>query len=222
MQREDRIFFPGNPWPGGHVIRDFKWSGRLDPATGVWFDFTLISNDYYAEDELHAEEEEDDTAEGWTSKAVWANYQHCTISSRDYRGILAGNAMHKFDWQTLADNPLKADTLPLPEDFDQDTDVAFSIYLLGHDDCAGHVMRFREAEYGTFQLQWEGAVALSYGGDFNFRYRFNALVQNAIFEGFRLPSDITDTELEGLLEKYMVDPAAWQRAGENPRLLEPA
>lgn len=40
-----RIFFPGNPWPEGHRIKEFAWSGRLDAKTGLWFDLHVRGAD---------------------------------------------------------------------------------------------------------------------------------------------------------------------------------
>ncbi|MET3287619.1 UNVERIFIED_CONTAM: hypothetical protein ABID98_000189 [Brevibacillus sp. OAP136] len=37
----NRIYFAGNPWPDGHRIKAFAWSGRLEPGSGLWFDFDL-------------------------------------------------------------------------------------------------------------------------------------------------------------------------------------
>ncbi len=41
-----RIWFPGNPWPDGHRIEEFAWTGRLDDAGRLWFDLTLRTGPY--------------------------------------------------------------------------------------------------------------------------------------------------------------------------------
>lgn len=49
---QNRIFFIGNPYPLGHVIKEFGWSGRLDEDGEIYFDFHLKTDDYYAEDPI--------------------------------------------------------------------------------------------------------------------------------------------------------------------------
>lgn len=41
-----RIWFPGNPWPGGHRVTEFAWTGRLDDAGRLWFDLSLQTEPY--------------------------------------------------------------------------------------------------------------------------------------------------------------------------------
>ncbi|WP_430781416.1 hypothetical protein [Actinoplanes sp. G11-F43] len=41
-----RIWFPGNPWPDGHRIEEFAWTGRIDDAGRLWFDLTLRTGPY--------------------------------------------------------------------------------------------------------------------------------------------------------------------------------
>ena len=50
MSETDRIFFKDNPFPLGHKIEKFVWSGRLDSERGLLFDFHLQTVDYNAED----------------------------------------------------------------------------------------------------------------------------------------------------------------------------
>ena len=74
----NRIYFKGNPYPNGHQISKFIWSGRIDEDQNIWFDFHLESDKYYAEDESDdVEEPESD----WKAKIVWGNYHSCKISS---------------------------------------------------------------------------------------------------------------------------------------------
>jgi len=53
--KKNRIYFKDNPYPNGHLIKEFKWSARVFSEDGLWFDFHLISDNYYAEDKTRYE-----------------------------------------------------------------------------------------------------------------------------------------------------------------------
>lgn len=193
--RENRIFFPGNPWENGHALEEFDWSGRLTPE-GFFFDFNVVSADYDAEDEDEEEdededEEDDDDTGGdgddededqmdWEAKIVWYNYHACILSSTywgyDANGVLVtDNDMVSLE--KLASKEFQADPLPI-EDWDEM--LAFNVYLLGHDTVADHSIRFgkRTAPF-TYSIDWKGKVALTYSGDDEFDYTFELLATNA-------------------------------------------
>ena len=135
----NRIFFKGNPFPNGHKIKQFVWDGELDPEKGLIFHFHLKTEEYYAED--NSEDIEEDLPD-WLSKIVWGNYHNCTLASKEryQEGIIVATPDQKFDFRQLGLLTLTADPLPLAEDWDPD-DLAFGIYLLGHDTCADHNIR---------------------------------------------------------------------------------
>src|SRR5262245_60127702 len=75
-----RIVFLGSPWPNGHAIARFRWTGWIVPDSGLWFDLHLESADYDAKDPEGTEEpEEDDSLGNWESKIVWNNYGSCIL-----------------------------------------------------------------------------------------------------------------------------------------------
>ena len=50
MEPISKIYFLNNPYPNGHKIVMFNWSGRIDEYGFIWFDFHLKTDAYYAED----------------------------------------------------------------------------------------------------------------------------------------------------------------------------
>ncbi len=81
MESISKIYFTDNPYPNGHNIEEFSWSGRIDEYGSIYFDFHLKTENYYANDD----ENEEDEAEGlpdWDSKIVWGNYHACILSSK--------------------------------------------------------------------------------------------------------------------------------------------
>lgn len=178
--RENRIFFPGNPWENGHALEEFRWTGRLTP-NGLFFDFNAESADYYAEDEdeddeeveEEDEEDDDDDLSDWEAKIVWSNYHACILSStywgHDAKGVLISEK-DMISLEGLEGKEFSADPLPL-EDWDEER--AFNVYLLGHDTVADHSIRFakRTAPF-TYSIDWKGKVALSYSGNDEFDYSF--------------------------------------------------
>lgn len=209
MSPEDRIYFPGNPWPQGHRISEFEWSARLEPATGIWFDFHLQSADYEAEDTAAEAAEEEAVDSDWESKLVWGNYHRCTISSTKWHtgGILVGTAQQPLDVARLLGSTLTADPLPLPPEADHE-ELAFLIYLLGHDSCANHRIHFlAQQSPTTYQLRWEGSIALTYAGQEDFVHEFRADIHAARFAGLTIPAGFTPAEVRRLLPQFCSDPA---------------
>lgn len=201
----NRIFFKGNPYPKGHKIKEFVWNGRLKEDIGLIFDFHLVTDDYYAEDDSEDEEEED--MPDWVSKIVWGNYHRCTMSSTYWsgNGILIGSEGNKFEFQKLLGQTLIIDSILEGQDYDND-ELAFNIYLLGHDDCANHKISFiKQHDKSTFDIKWEGKIALSYSGDYEFKYSFESEINNVKFEGISLDKELSIEENKALLKKCLVD-----------------
>lgn len=120
----DIIRFKENPWPEGHRIIEFVWSGRLDPESGIWFDFHLETEDYYAgdEDDDYVVDEEEEEAEetdwkwiDWQSKITWGNYHSCILSSTYWeegeKGFLVGTKEEKLDFSRLEGKDIIVDPL---------------------------------------------------------------------------------------------------------------
>ncbi len=178
---EGRIWFPGNPWPDGHRVEEFDWTGRLDGAGRLWFDLTLRSAFYYEgdpEDDDDDDEDEDDLP-AWEARIVWGNYHQCTMSSTfwdDATGLLAATPERPFALAGPEPRRLTADPLPIE---DLDVDPAFHVYLLGHDSVAGHTVTFTADGTGGHRVDWTGKIALTYVGDERFHHDFRAEIHGA-------------------------------------------
>lgn len=202
---ESRIYFIDNPYPKGHLIKEFKWSAHLY-GDGLFFHFHLKTDRYYAEDDSYDSEDEEPES-SWKSYGVWSNYHACRLSSNqwDGDGIIVGNEQKQIDFKALDKLILTADTLPRPENFDYD-DAPFSIYLLGHDDCANHKIHLKKNAQNTFDIEWTGKIALAYVGDYDFKYDFKASIYNVTFEGIYYNKDhFSEEEAQALLAKYAVN-----------------
>jgi hypothetical protein len=190
-----RIWFPGNPWPTGHAIQEFRWSGRLDTGGRLWFDLHLETVDYHSEGPPGLEHED-----SWRSPVVWGNYGNCTLSSTFWQdegstGLLAGSAEAPLDWASLVGREFWADPADEGATIDQDQEPAFRIYLLGHDAVAAHRVRFRDGSApGVFDIEWTGRIALAYTGEHSLLHTFRAQISGAKFEGFELPQELTESE----------------------------
>lgn len=189
MNKPNRIYFLENPYPNGHALEEFEWSCRIEEDETIWFDLHLKTKNYYAEDDTNLNDEEDEDAESdWESKGVWENFHRCTMSSIFWgdNGIKINTSSEKVVFNDLIKNDLLADTFPLDDDYDYD-DVAFGIYLLGHDSCANHRIQITPTTPNRFDIDWSGKIALTYVGDDEFRYDFKLHLQNVEFDGFHYP-----------------------------------
>ncbi len=198
-----RIVFPGNPWPDGHRIAQFAWTGRYD-LEGLWFDFHL---------ETAAYDEGDSGSEGtedWTAPIAWNNYHHCTLSTRKWgdRGVFVGDENRPFDLTQL--RTLTADPLPISKADFRET-RSFGIYLLGHDAVADHRWQFSRVGGSDFRIDWTGKIALAYVGDDEFKYTFRAHHPAAHFGGFASESGASDREAQAVFNDLVRDPALYRR-----------
>lgn len=185
-----RISFPGNPWPEGHEIREFRWSAeRRGP--NIWFGFHLVTADYYEGRDI-ADNENAENHSDWEAPIVWGNYHSCTISSDEWHtgGFYACSAA-EYSVQRIDGVRLHID--PLPCDLSDGYETrAFHVYLLGHDAVADHHIQFaRISETNLFKVIWEGKIALAYAGDYEPKYRFVAEIDD-------VPFPIVDAVPEGL------------------------
>lgn len=178
---QDRIRFPGNPWPEGHALAEFAWTARVVDGV-VWCDLHLRSADYYAERDIELDE---DSESSWEAAGVWGNYHRCTLSSTYWdndRGFpLCPVADFSADW--LDGRTFEIDTIANGTlDGVELDDLAFHIYLLGHDSVANHRITFqRVAGSDRFDIAWTGDIALTYAGDDDLDHRFEARIANVPF-----------------------------------------
>ncbi len=66
-------------------------------------------------------------------------------------------------------------------DFDK---PSFNIYLLGHDSVVEHRIHFSENELNKYDINWDGKIALTYAGQYEFLHSFEADLFNESFQGF--------------------------------------
>ncbi|MFI6166545.1 hypothetical protein ACIBCN_07140 [Nocardia sp. NPDC051052] len=203
------IVFPGNPWPDGHAIEEFAWTGRIDENGNLWFDLHLRSAEYVAA----GEPESGMGAGDWSSPDVWQNYRSCTLSSTywgedDGTGLLAATPGNPFQLKELTPQRLTADPLPLIE-LDQLEYLAFNIYLLGHDSVADQEVVFTRRADGTHAIDWRGRIALTYVGDNDFRHEFEARIA-ASLEYIRYPASLSLEEAHDHLQAVVDAPELFE------------
>jgi hypothetical protein len=200
---EGRIWFPGNPWPDGHAVEDFDWSGRIHPDGTLWFELSLRSEEYGAREPAFDGDGERD----WRSPVVWNNYHRCTLSPGWRRGLPAAEPGRPF--RMAAPQTLTADPV---EEVDFEEEPAFFVYLLGHDATAGHEVTFTPTAAGH-EVTWTGALALYYAGEEEFRYGFRAELRGVRFAGIAVPEELDRDAAQRMLaelvdepERFVLDP----------------
>ena len=175
----DRIYFPGSPWPEGHAIAEFAWTARVVDGE-VWFDLHLKSADYYAERDFDDEDEDEDLGD-WESPSVWSNYHACTLSST-FWGNPGFRVCRAEQYTPEFLNGLEVLVDPHPEAVEDWDQLAFHIYLLGHDAAARHKIRFERLQGSDlFKIVWTGAIAAAYVGQYEFKHAFSAAISSAQF-----------------------------------------
>jgi hypothetical protein len=194
-RRGGQDLVPGNPWPDGHRVEKFAWTGRLDDLGQLWFDVTLRTADYdeagvIADDE----DEQSDDLPDWEAPIVWNNYHRCTISSTFWdnaTGLLAATSERRFRLVDSEPQQLTADPLPIE---DLDADPAFHVYLLGHDSIADHTITFTADGTGRHRVDWRGRIALTYAGNETFEHEFRAELRGAYLAHVAPAAGMTDDE----------------------------
>jgi hypothetical protein len=168
----NRMTFIGNPWPEGHPIRTFDWTAELR-GNVVWFHFHLETEDYDAEREA---DDLDEDAGSWESPSVWHNYNSCKLSSTYWHdGGFPVCSVEQFSAEYLDGLEVRVDEPPIGDL----EDLAFHVYLLGHDSVADHTIRFdRVPGTNRFDIRWHGKAALTYAGDDEFKYSFRAEISD--------------------------------------------
>ena len=179
MMQADRIYFEGNPWPEGHPIAEFAWTAKIVDEE-VWFDLHLKSADYYAERDFD-DDEEPETLSDWEAPSCWNNYHACTLSSTFW-----GNpgfrvcSIEQYTPEFLDGREMLVDSHP--EAIENWDEMAFHIYLLGHDAVARHRIRFERIQGSQqFKIAWTGAIAAAYVGQYEFKHAFSASISSAQF-----------------------------------------
>jgi hypothetical protein len=206
-----RIYFPGNPWPEGHALKELTWSVRIEPARGLFFDLNLESTEYYAERRIDddGDEEAGELRSDFEAPGVWGNYHACTLSSNRWHhgGCLAGSDEAPLSFAGLADRTFVVDDPSSPEFDEADLEArAFHIYLLGHDAVADHRIRFTlQGTTGMWNLDWTGRIALAYAGDYELRYTFRVEASELSFAGFQVADGMSDADAIAMIRRWCSD-----------------
>ena len=171
---DNRIWFPGNPWPEGHPIKDFEWTAEVRNGK-IWFHLHLETQDYDAE--RNFDDDQKDYDSDWQAPIAWNNYHACTISSTNWHnGGFPFCLLDDYSAESLDGYIAEVDPLPIDPKADLN-DLAFHTYLLGHDSVAGHRIQFdRRGSTDRFDIIWTGKIALVYAGDYEYRYDFKAQI----------------------------------------------
>ncbi|MEZ4713169.1 MAG: hypothetical protein R3A44_38630 [Caldilineaceae bacterium] len=174
-----RIYFKGNPWPEGHPIKAFVWSAK-EVGEDVWFHMHLESADYYAERDIENDENADYPSD-WMAPIVWENYHSCILSSNHWHDG-GFRVCSKTDYTLDFLNGLELNVDSNPEFIEEWDDLAFHIYLLGHDMVAKHKIKFERVGDSTrFKISWAGRIAQVYVGDYKFKHEFCVVISDAEF-----------------------------------------
>ncbi len=178
--KENRIYFKGNPWPEGHPIKEFRWTARIE-HDAVWFDMHLETADYYSERDIEDNEDVEYLSD-WAAPIVWGNYHSCTLSTNNWHnGGFKVCPLEQYSAEFMDGLVLEIDSNPEAiEDWDE---LAFHIYLLGHDSAAKHKFKFeRVGKTDVFNIIWSGKIAQAYVGDYEYKRDFSTLIS-----GVKLP-----------------------------------
>ena len=205
-----RIFFPGNPWPAGHALKTAKWTAELG-ADGLRFHFDLESKNYYAEDDR----EDDELDNDWKARIAWGNYHRCRLSSTfwGHQGILVTKPGKPLDLEKLEGKTLRADRVVnkrLPETYERE-ELAFGLYLLGHDTACDHRIRFAKRRGpSTYDIEWRGRIALTYIGQTEPKYSFRVVLPRLSLSGIDFDKDLGTKAAKTLLPDVLTGSARYQ------------
>jgi hypothetical protein len=212
-----RIKFPGNPWLKGHAIAEAAWTAELTPE-GLRFHLHVVSASYDADDRTDDEDEELDS--DWKAKAVWNNYHRCSLSSTKWgsSGFLVATPgkpidVEKLEGKTFTVDPIKGTSIP--DDVELD-DLAFNIYLLGHDSVTDHKIRFAKRRGpSTYDVTWKARIALTYTGNMKLKHSLTATVPKLKLGKIAIASEVDVKSAKELLASVLVGAQRYTRRGRT-------
>lgn len=171
---DTRIYFKDNPWPEGHLLKEFIWSAEVRDGD-VWFHFHLETADYYSERNIGYDEDVEYESD-WEAPIAWNNYHSCTLSTNEWHnGGFRVCSEEAFSEDLLDGLEIEVDINP--EDIEDWGELAFHIYLLGHDAAAKHKIKFVRTEQSMFDIEWTGKIAQAYVGDYEFNHDFSTKIK---------------------------------------------
>lgn len=211
-----RITFPGNPWPKGHAIAEAAWTAELT-LEGLRFHLHLVSANYDAGDRK-GEDEDEELDSDWKSKVVWTNYHRCSLSSTKWgnAGFLVATPGKPIDIEKLAGVTFRVDPIKrasIPEDVELD-ELAFNIYLLGHDSVMDHTIAFtRRRGPSTYDVSWKARIALTYTGNMKLKHSLVATLPKLTLGKIAIASEVDVKRSRELLASVLVGAERYARRG---------
>jgi hypothetical protein len=205
-----RIVFPGNPWPDGHAIKDFQLLAALRPGTSVRVLMHLQTEDYDAARKIdYDDDHEHDSV--WEASRVWGNYHNCVLSATHWgidgsSGFPVHDASARFDVDALAGTEFCVDHVAGERIDIEDDQLAFHLYLLGHDTAADHRIAFNALGSGRFAINWSGRIALTYVGSTTLRHAFKAHIPDTPFLGVTVLDCRSLDEAKAALARHVAHP----------------
>ncbi len=212
-----RITFPGNPWPKGHAIAEAAWTAELTQE-GLRFHLHLVSANYAAEDRKRDEDEDEADVGDWKSKIVWTNYHRCSLSSTKWgnAGFLVATPGKPIDIEKLAGVTFTVDPMKgaaIADDVELD-ELAFHIYLLGHDSVTDHEIGFtRRRGPSTYDVSWNARIALTYTRNTKLKYSLAATLPKLTLGRIAIASEVDVKTARELLASVLVGAERYARRG---------
>lgn len=174
----NRIYFVDNPWPEGHLVREFVWEADLRDDE-IWFHFHLTTENYNSE-RIIIDDEEIEYESDWKAPIVWDNFNSCTLSTSEWHE----GGFHVCSCKDYSESFLDGKLLEIdkhPELIKDWSERAFAIYLLGHDGVANHKIKFVRTADSLFDIYWSGKIAQEYVGENEFKHEFNTVLKGVTF-----------------------------------------
>ena len=139
----------------------------------MFFHFELSTAEYASERD--AEDPDTDHVRAWESPGVWPNCHRCSLSSEGGFRVCS-----REQYSSAFLDGLEVQIAEKGLESNDADELAFSVYLLGHDAVAGHRIRFERIKASDqFKNPWTGKIALAYGGETKFENSFSAFIASA-------------------------------------------
>lgn len=152
---ENKIYFIGNPWPNGHLIKEGAGMSLFKNNNLIFVKLSLKSENYCLESESFSRETDWECVDSW-SNYCFANLNLCEeleVDCTKFASLL-----------TKSEFLLKATSLPINYD---DLDINRNhCYILGHDDVVGHKIKLIKLENNNYNVEWSCEYVGTYFGNY--------------------------------------------------------
>ena len=235
------IKFPGNPWPEGHPLKDFRLGIILHEPKGdlparATLDLRFRSEDYhypYSYEEMsEASEAQPEDTSHWELIDTWLNYRAAyAMSIASHEDMVLADENDGFDLECLNDFTRVIDPIPeIISDNDNNYDIpAFHSHILSWDDMADHHMKIsRDPTSGLYNVFWKGKCGKTGVGNYKYQHEFELQASGIRFGGYsgyklgwneqaKVSLEERDLELRSLADSLVVNPGDMQfKIGHYP------